>query len=218
MPDTGTQRFIGDAKTRRSPRNGATRQGDKITDDLEMESTPAETPMSPIPGRLIASDDDGVVVRVERATPCSGCRARALCAPTAVIDIRLPLPPSASAPSLGTEVHIEIDETRLLMAMTITHLVPVAFFLFVMMLADLAGLDDATIAMVSFSGLALGLYFLRRLARCAVFHPRPRLVSPSPSSPSPARGRGRWHLHSFTGVSHGCQHQYQHHPRARSGR
>lgn len=128
-------------------------------------------------GRVIAADEQQVVVRFEGASACGNCRANKVCGSGATTDLILDAGGCGSR--VGDSVDVDVDAITAFRALAVAYLVPVFGMLGGMACGSVAGVADAGIAAFSFAGLGLGVIASRRIGRHPSLRPAPRLASPS---------------------------------------
>jgi len=130
-------------------------------------------------GHVVSVSAEHVVVRFERESACSACRAAKVCAGnTPTRDLVLPRP--AHRPLLpGDPVHVGVAEASALRATTIAYMTPLAGLLAGMALASAAGLAEGIVALASLAGLGAGFLAMRRVAQNPANRIAPVLLEPN---------------------------------------
>lgn len=111
-------------------------------------------------GRVVALHGDAADVRMDLASSCQGCRARAVCTDNGGHLIRIVAPPNAS---VGDPVLLELDQANFALGVAIGYLLPALMLLLGAAVSSFAG--DAATAFGAAIGLASGLLLVRLLHR-----------------------------------------------------
>lgn len=132
-------------------------------------------------GRVVSVAADHVVVRFERESACSACRAAKVCAGnTPTRDLVLPRPLRRELRP-GDPVQVGVPETSALRATTIAYLTPLTGLLSGMALASAAGLTEGLVALASLTGLGAGFLVMRQVAQNPANRIAPVLLEPNAS-------------------------------------
>lgn len=151
--------------------------------------TPAcDPPMIAREGRVVEIHQDPpmarAVVRFERASACTACRAARLCAGNSTTrDLALALPAGYRL-SVGDRVRVGVPEASALRATLIAYITPLAGLLAGLALGSAAGFGDAGAAVLGFSGLGGGLWAMRHLAERPANRLEPVLLDPTSTEPT----------------------------------
>lgn len=132
-------------------------------------------------GQIVSVSAEHVVVRFERESACSACRAAKVCAgSTPMRDLVLPRPAHRQLLP-GDSVHVGVAETSALRATAIAYMTPLVGLIAGMALASAAGLAEGVVALASLAGLVGGFLAMRRVARNPANRIAPVLLEPNVS-------------------------------------
>lgn len=135
-------------------------------------------------GRVVSVSAEHVVVRFERESACSACRAAKVCAGSAPTrDLAVPRPLHRHLLP-GDPVQVGVAEASALRATAIAYMTPLAGLLAGMALASAAGLTEGVVGLASLAGLGAGFVAMQRIARNPVNHVAPILLE-APVSDTP---------------------------------
>ncbi len=115
-------------------------------------------------GRVVSAHASHIVVRFERESACSSCRAAKACGGNiSTSDLVLPQPANHTLYP-GDLVQVGVAEGSALRSTIIAYITPLAGLLTGMALASVIGLSDGLVALASLLGLGIGFFAMRRLA------------------------------------------------------
>ncbi|HMW56317.1 MAG: SoxR reducing system RseC family protein [Candidatus Accumulibacter phosphatis] len=111
-------------------------------------------------GRVVGVHGDVAEVRIDAASGCHACRARAVCGHGSEQSLRVT---ALADMAVGDPVLLELDQANFALAMAIGYLLPVVTLLLGAALFSFAG--DAAAALGAALGLTTGLFLVRLLHR-----------------------------------------------------